>query len=45
MKETWESVNCGLCVTASDIGLSEFMPSIAYVNPTCPDHGEVQEDE
>lgn len=45
MKETWESVNCGLCVTAYDIGLPECMPSIAYTNPTCPDHGEGQENE
>lgn len=32
-------IECGLCVRASDVGVFAVGDPIAYVNPTCPDHG------
>lgn len=30
----------GICVTADDLGLSEFGSGVAYPHPDCPEHGD-----
>ncbi|EMY33559.1 hypothetical protein D477_014196 [Arthrobacter crystallopoietes BAB-32] len=34
--------DCGMCLTASDIGIGVAGDPIAYPHPGCPDHGSCE---